>query len=60
MSELTTCNFCSYERYRTRARARGAAVTLAVDEDLGMLAVRESDREKPLAWFLELSDRCVC
>lgn len=60
MSELTTCNFCSYEWYRREAGARGAHLTLFVDQELQMIGVRASDRDDPLAWFLELSDSCAC
>jgi hypothetical protein len=60
VSELTPCNFCSYERYRREAQARGATISLVPDRELEMLAVRVSDREEPIAWFLALTQHCVC
>lgn len=60
MSELTLCNFCSYEDLLARARERNAHLTLFVDPELQMIGVRASDREEPLAWFVELTDRCAC
>lgn len=58
MSELTPCNHCTYERITQRAHERGAQVSLKADGN--WIAVIESDKEKPEAFFLELTPDCVC
>lgn len=63
LSELTQCNYCTLKDITLRAADRGATVTVSPDPDPrmgGMLAVQASDRDKPSAWFMALSDHCVC
>lgn len=64
MSELTICNYCSLKRIEERAKERGATVTTYEDRVEGTLdywiAVRVSDKEKPVAYFLQLTTHCAC
>lgn len=58
MSTLTPCNHCTYKDMCRRAADRGAVVVLR--QDNGWVSARYSDRDEPSAYFLELSDGCVC
>lgn len=58
MSSLTRCNYCTFDDMRRRAAGRGAAVILRQYD--GWIAARYSDHDEPTAYFLELSDGCVC
>lgn len=59
MSTLTRCNRCNLDRMERRAAQRGATVILDKTDD-GWISARYSDHEKPSAWFMELTDGCVC
>ena len=58
MSELTKCNHCTLRDMKENAEKRAAAVILG--EDDGWTTARYSDHDEPSAWFLELTDGCVC
>lgn len=59
MSELTMCNYCTLQRMKEVAEQRGCEVILEKDEQ-GWTGARYSDEQEPSAWFLELTDSCVC
>lgn len=59
MSELTTCNYCTLQDIKRRADERGATVSLSKDE-YGWTVVQCSDKSKPSAWLMKLTDHCVC
>ena len=58
MSELTLCNWHTLQDIKRQAAKRGAEVILSWDK--GWIAARYSDQDKPSAWFLELTEGCVC
>jgi len=58
MSKLTRCNHCTLQRMKERASERGVEVILGRDE--GWVTARYSDEDEPSAWFLELTDECIC
>lgn len=64
MSSLTRCNFCTLRRMRELAAARGVSVIVEpvpAEEIMGgWTTARYSDKDRPSAWFMALSDRCVC
>ena len=65
MSELTLCNYCIYKRMSENAAERDAVVILEpepdpLSTDNPWIAARYSDQTEPSAWFMELTDRCVC
>jgi hypothetical protein len=63
MSELTSCNFCSLRSMKRRAAARGVTVIVKKESEgvmKGWTSARYSDRDKPSAHFMELTDRCAC
>ena len=59
MSELTPCNHCSLVAITADAEARGATVETHVEPG-GWIAVKVSDRDEPVAWFMALTTHCVC
>jgi hypothetical protein len=63
VSEFTRCNYCSRRDMEARAEMRGVEliVKLEVDGEMqGWWSARYSDRDEPSAWWMALSDRCVC
>lgn len=62
MSELTRCNWCSLREMRAKAKRRKTKVIIenGSGDFTGWKVVRYSDRELPSAYFMELSDHCVC
>lgn len=52
------CNRCIFNKMEQTAKERG--VTLIIADDDGWVSVRYSDKRKPSAWFLELTEGCVC
>lgn len=61
MSELTQCNFCKLKQIR--ARAAGGARTYVRNgrgEWEGWKVVTQSGRSKPVAYFRDLTNHCVC
>lgn len=62
MSELTRCNWCSLREMRAKAKRRGARVIVenGTGDFTDWKVVSYSDRELPSAYFMELSDHCVC
>lgn len=66
MSELTRCNACSLKDIEARAKARGAHVAVeripvgTGDSMEGWYQVNVSDKEEPVAYFMELTAECCC
>ncbi len=67
MSELTLCNHCTLERMKQRREDMwGNPIEVIVeivplDHDMaGWTSARYADKDKPSAYFLELTDHCVC
>ncbi len=65
VSELTPCNLCTLNQITRLANERGATVTqtlkpTAGNEKQGWWEITVSDKAEPVAWLLELPDRCVC
>ncbi len=60
MSELTKCNYCSLKSMEWAANQRGVKLIIGPRDENDMIPVRYSDKEKPSAWFLALTDHCVC
>ena len=63
MSELTPCNFCSLRDMKARASQRGVEVIVKLETDGDMAdwwSARYSDQVEPSAWFMALTDHCVC
>ena len=61
MSELTLCNYCSLTEIRLRNRAKGKTVRIGKSKKevmAGWVAVKVDGEE--VAWFMELTDCCVC
>lgn len=59
MSELTQCNYCTYEHMKAEAKKRNVTVVLERSQD-GWTSARYSDEKEPSAWFLKLTRECVC
>ena len=63
MSELTPCNYCSYERMKAMCKESGEKIRLKKPDDKEMADLMqwavEIDGEE-VAWFMELTDHCVC
>ena len=62
MSALTKCNRCRLDRMKERAKQRGVDVMLVTDNPSmpGWTGARYTDRDAPNAWFMELTDECIC
>jgi hypothetical protein len=67
MSSLTKCNACSLADIKRDAERRGATVEVqripisdTNDPMAGWYQVKESDRKKTSAWFMELTVECCC
>lgn len=59
MSELTSCNHCTLQGIRQRARKEGKTVTVGPSDTLpGWTMVLVDGKKK--ATFMELSDYCCC
>lgn len=59
MSELTPCNYCTLKFLRQQAAKRSVTIVLGKDEH-GWVTATYSDQDEPTAWFMELTERCVC
>lgn len=61
MSELTPCNYCTYNRIKRREERVGNAVILE-GHDLYVVPTGDKlDKKKHhVAWFMELTDYCCC
>lgn len=59
MSEWSECNYCTLQRMRRLAEARGVEVIVEVDT-YGWTAARYSDEAEPSARFLALTEECAC
>jgi len=66
VSELTRCNFCTLQRIMRSAAEVGATVTTRYEDpvpghelDRWIAAIR-SDKDKPSAYFKQLTTHCVC
>lgn len=75
MSELTPCNYCSLQRIKRGAKEQGAKVYVRPSEFMGGYDVFVVPKGEKLdtsigkdgnhgyqweAWFMEITDRCVC
>lgn len=62
MSELTRCNFCNLLVMRHRAKERGIDVLVRAGEGewVGWTLAIYTDQDEPSAYFLELTEECVC
>ncbi len=67
MSELTSCNYCDYKRIVvTRKDEEGKLVTTSGGFGLGGINIHfvkpgeEPTDDNFVAWFMELTDHCVC
>ena len=62
MSELTPCNYCTLEGIKRRNKGKKVKLRPAKKEDKYFLGGYDVyiDGEKSGAWFMEVSDRCVC
>lgn len=58
MGEFTRCNYCSLESMKERAKKRGVKIILGKDD--GWITARYSDKDEPSAWFMKLTNHCVC
>ncbi len=57
MSELTLCNWHSLQLVKDKYGKANVTVKRETD---GWYAVSVKSKPDPVAWFMELSDRCVC
>jgi hypothetical protein len=68
MSELTSCNYCDLLQIKSRAKAEGKIVVLrpAKKEDeyyiggTDCIVIDKDGKENKAAWFMEISNHCVC
>lgn len=64
MSEMTPCNRCSLDRMKRQANARGVKVITKIEgpesDTPGWISAWYSDQDEPTAWFMQLTERCVC
>lgn len=65
MSELTPCNYCSLKRLKASAEARGNEVILRLAHGgTNAYLVKKGEKvqpgDEPVAWFMELTNHCVC
>jgi hypothetical protein len=56
MSELTPCNYCTLQRMK----AKRDVILEPADDMPGWTAARYVDEAEPSAYFMELTDSCVC
>ena len=61
MSELTPCNYCTLKAIRARA-PKGVRTTTSAGkgEWAGWIVVKQTGRKEPVAYFMALTDHCVC
>ena len=59
MSKLTRCNYCTLKRLTDRAVEYGVSIELGKDE-YNWITVRYSNRDKPSAYLMQLTNVCVC
>lgn len=65
MSELTTCNYCNLRAIKHRLKP-GETLSLQPAKDMGEFGgtdavIRDQDgQEHHAAWFMQLTDSCVC
>jgi len=57
MSELTSCNYCTLQGIKSRAKENGEKVKV-VPSRHGGVDVKVNDRQ--VAWFMELTTYCCC
>lgn len=71
MSENTPCNYCTLQDMSAEATKRDTSITMqcaprlvSVEDggraEMNMIAVQFDDQDEPSAYFLAVSDRCVC
>jgi hypothetical protein len=58
MSELTVCNYCSLKRIREDNKGKKIEVRADKKHSLGGYEVTVNG--KMVAWFMALTDHCVC
>jgi len=59
MSELTTCNYCSFREIKARCKKEKKKCKLVSSKDLAGFTAAEVD-DIEVAWFKEMTDHCVC
>ena len=63
MGELTKCNYCSQQRMELKAKERGVKL-IVIHESHGAMrgwySARYSDEKEPQAYFMQLTQGCVC
>jgi hypothetical protein len=67
MSELTKCNYCSYQQYKKEAKNENMKLTYLNNtvyvhpKEVSIKSLDSFEREKYFrAWFMELGSRCEC
>ncbi len=59
MSELTPCNYCDLKSIKARAKRDGKKVKTGPSKTLPGWTVVKVGGEA-VAWFMKLTDHCVC
>lgn len=60
MSHLTPCNYCTLRRMRLRGEVIVEKITDPADPMEGWMSATYAGEEKPSAWFMVLTEECVC
>jgi hypothetical protein len=66
MSELTPCNYCSLERIKARAKKEGRVIVTVIGQNVYVhppeIKRKDLGPDGPywVAWFMSLTDHCVC
>ena len=75
MSELTPCNYCDLKRYKAEAKKQHKVITVREDltsllsgfdvyrhpKKVKIVALPPEERKQyHIAWFMALTDHCVC
>jgi len=58
MSELTSCNYCTLQDIKSRAKQKGEKVRVVPNGRHGGVDIKVGDRQA--AWFMELTKYCCC
>lgn len=59
MSDLTRCNYCTFEAIKKRMKQKGKKATVRKNEVNGWMDVFV-DGKRSATSFMKLTDHCVC
>ncbi len=62
MNPTTQCNYCTLQAMKALAQVQGVEVVIGQERRVEQvwITVRYSNKAKPSAWFMSLTDHCAC